>query len=54
MSEDQRHLLDDHDEFMEQLMPYPRPPPRYVQWSRLIWVLHKEANLPHQSRLQVS
>ncbi|KAK9099159.1 hypothetical protein Syun_026204 [Stephania yunnanensis] len=28
MSEDQRHLLDDHDEFMEQLMPPPRPPPR--------------------------
>ncbi|KAK9098824.1 hypothetical protein Syun_025869 [Stephania yunnanensis] len=50
MSEDQRHLLDDHDEFMEQVMPPPRPPPRleYVQRSRLIWVLHKEANLPHQ------
>ncbi|KAK9106914.1 hypothetical protein Syun_022925 [Stephania yunnanensis] len=49
MSEDQRHLLDDHDEFMEQLMPPPRPPPRqeYVQRSRLICVLHKEANLPH-------
>ncbi|KAK9169641.1 hypothetical protein Syun_001781 [Stephania yunnanensis] len=33
MSEDQRHLLDDHDEFMEQLMPPQRPPPRqeYVQ-----------------------
>ncbi|KAK9166447.1 hypothetical protein Scep_001638 [Stephania cephalantha] len=28
MSEDQRHLLDDHDEFMEQLMPPPRPPTR--------------------------
>ncbi|KAK9092170.1 hypothetical protein Syun_027081 [Stephania yunnanensis] len=28
MSEDQHHLLDDHDEFMEQLMPPPRPPPR--------------------------
>ncbi|KAK9086897.1 hypothetical protein Syun_029291 [Stephania yunnanensis] len=28
MSKDQRHLLDDHDEFMEQLMPPPRPPPR--------------------------
>ncbi|KAK9087250.1 hypothetical protein Syun_029644 [Stephania yunnanensis] len=28
MSEDQRHLLDDHDEFMEQLMSPPRPPPR--------------------------
>ncbi|KAK9111550.1 hypothetical protein Scep_019069 [Stephania cephalantha] len=28
MSEDQRHLLDDHDEFMEHLMPPPRPPPR--------------------------
>ncbi|KAK9086901.1 hypothetical protein Syun_029295 [Stephania yunnanensis] len=28
MSEDQRHLLDDHDEFMERLMPPPRPPPR--------------------------
>ncbi|KAK9167856.1 hypothetical protein Scep_003047 [Stephania cephalantha] len=27
MSEDQRHLLDDHDEFMEHLMPPPRPPP---------------------------
>ncbi|KAK9086808.1 hypothetical protein Syun_029202 [Stephania yunnanensis] len=26
MSEDQRHLVDDHDEFMEQLMPPPRPP----------------------------
>ncbi|KAK9105502.1 hypothetical protein Scep_022346 [Stephania cephalantha] len=59
MPEDQRHLLDDHDEFMEQLMPPPRPPPLlrsdwmsylvqwYVQRSRLIWVLHKEANLPH-------
>ncbi|KAK9159603.1 hypothetical protein Syun_005944 [Stephania yunnanensis] len=49
MSEDQRHLLDDHDEFMEQLMPPPRPPPRqeYVQRSRLICVLHKETNLPH-------
>ncbi|KAK9114921.1 hypothetical protein Syun_021718 [Stephania yunnanensis] len=49
MSEDQRHLLDDHDEFMEQLMPPPPPPPRqeYVQRSRLICVLHKEANLPH-------
>ncbi|KAK9106995.1 hypothetical protein Syun_023006 [Stephania yunnanensis] len=30
MSEDQRHLLDDHDEFMEQVMPPPRPPPRQV------------------------
>ncbi|KAK9119002.1 hypothetical protein Scep_017095 [Stephania cephalantha] len=30
MSEDQRHLLDDHDEFMEQLMPPPRPPTRQV------------------------
>ncbi|KAK9170284.1 hypothetical protein Syun_002424 [Stephania yunnanensis] len=29
----QRHLLDDHDEFMEQLMPPPRPPPR-------IWMGH--------------
>ncbi|KAK9160159.1 hypothetical protein Syun_006500 [Stephania yunnanensis] len=49
MSEDQRHLLDDHNEFMEQIMPPPRPPPRqeYVQRSRLICVLHKEANLPH-------
>ncbi|KAK9113761.1 hypothetical protein Syun_020558 [Stephania yunnanensis] len=28
MSEDQRHLLDDHDEFMEQLMPPPRSSPR--------------------------
>ncbi|KAK9115194.1 hypothetical protein Syun_021991 [Stephania yunnanensis] len=28
MPEDQRHLLDDHDEFMSQLMPPPRPPPR--------------------------
>ncbi|KAK9127785.1 hypothetical protein Syun_016582 [Stephania yunnanensis] len=28
MSGDQRHLLDDHDEFMEQLMQPPRPPPR--------------------------
>ncbi|KAK9163252.1 hypothetical protein Syun_004154 [Stephania yunnanensis] len=28
MPEDQHHLLDDHDEFMEQLMPPPRPPPR--------------------------
>ncbi|KAK9114047.1 hypothetical protein Syun_020844 [Stephania yunnanensis] len=28
MSKDQRHLLDGHDEFMEQLMPPPRPPPR--------------------------
>ncbi|KAK9107604.1 hypothetical protein Syun_023615 [Stephania yunnanensis] len=28
MSEDQRHLLDDHVEFMEQLMLPPRPPPR--------------------------
>ncbi|KAK9169450.1 hypothetical protein Syun_001590 [Stephania yunnanensis] len=28
MSKDQRHLLDDHDEFMEQLMPPPRPPPQ--------------------------
>ncbi|KAK9142997.1 hypothetical protein Syun_012397 [Stephania yunnanensis] len=50
MSEDQRHLLDDHDEFMEQLMHPPRPSPRqeYVQRSCLIWVLHKETNLPHQ------
>ncbi|KAK9106778.1 hypothetical protein Syun_022789 [Stephania yunnanensis] len=49
MPEDQRHLSDDHDEFMKQLMPPPRPPLRqeYVQRSRLIWVLHKEANLPH-------
>ncbi|KAK9121697.1 hypothetical protein Syun_019314 [Stephania yunnanensis] len=28
MYEDQRHLLDDHDEFIEQLMPPPRTPPR--------------------------
>ncbi|KAK9089541.1 hypothetical protein Scep_028623 [Stephania cephalantha] len=28
MSEDQRHLLDDHDEFISQLTPPPRPPPR--------------------------
>ncbi|KAK9107415.1 hypothetical protein Syun_023426 [Stephania yunnanensis] len=28
MSKDQRHLLDDHDEFMEQLVPPPLPPPR--------------------------
>ncbi|KAK9142500.1 hypothetical protein Syun_011900 [Stephania yunnanensis] len=28
MSEDQRHLLDNHDEFMEHLMPPPRPPPQ--------------------------
>ncbi|KAK9089157.1 hypothetical protein Scep_028239 [Stephania cephalantha] len=28
LPEDQRHLLDDHDEFMSQLTPPPRPPPR--------------------------
>ncbi|KAK9111440.1 hypothetical protein Scep_018959 [Stephania cephalantha] len=28
MLEDIHHLLDDHDEFMSQLMPPPRPPPR--------------------------
>ncbi|KAK9083205.1 hypothetical protein Scep_029676 [Stephania cephalantha] len=28
MSEDRHHLLDDHDEFMSQLMPPPRLPPR--------------------------
>ncbi|KAK9133241.1 hypothetical protein Scep_012769 [Stephania cephalantha] len=28
MPEDRHHLLDDHDEFMSQLMPPPRPPPR--------------------------
>ncbi|KAK9166394.1 hypothetical protein Scep_001585 [Stephania cephalantha] len=28
MPEDKHHLLDDHDEFMSQLMPPPRPPPR--------------------------
>ncbi|KAK9106983.1 hypothetical protein Syun_022994 [Stephania yunnanensis] len=35
MFEDQRHFLDDHDEFMEQLMPPPRPLPRqeYVHRS---------------------
>ncbi|KAK9135003.1 hypothetical protein Syun_014333 [Stephania yunnanensis] len=36
MSEDQRHLLDDHDEFMEQLMPPPRPPPRQKYVQRVI------------------
>ncbi|KAK9105415.1 hypothetical protein Scep_022259 [Stephania cephalantha] len=28
MPEDRHHLLDDHDEFMSQLMPPPRPPPQ--------------------------
>ncbi|KAK9139582.1 hypothetical protein Scep_009263 [Stephania cephalantha] len=28
LPEDQHHLLDDHDEFMSQLTPPPRPPPR--------------------------
>ncbi|KAK9088294.1 hypothetical protein Scep_027376 [Stephania cephalantha] len=28
LPEDQRHLLDDHDEFISQLTPPPRPPPR--------------------------
>ncbi|KAK9083479.1 hypothetical protein Scep_029950 [Stephania cephalantha] len=28
MPEDRHHLLDDHDEFMSQLMPPPQPPPR--------------------------
>ncbi|KAK9126062.1 hypothetical protein Scep_014908 [Stephania cephalantha] len=28
LPEDQRHLLDDHDEFMSQLTSLPRPPPR--------------------------
>ncbi|KAK9114860.1 hypothetical protein Syun_021657 [Stephania yunnanensis] len=28
MPEDRHHLLDDHDEFMSQLMLPPRPPPR--------------------------
>ncbi|KAK9151059.1 hypothetical protein Syun_009368 [Stephania yunnanensis] len=28
MPKDQRHLLDDHDEFMSQLIPPPQPPPR--------------------------
>ncbi|KAK9098235.1 hypothetical protein Syun_025280 [Stephania yunnanensis] len=28
MPEDRHHLLDDHNEFMSQLMPPPRPPPR--------------------------
>ncbi|KAK9083971.1 hypothetical protein Scep_030442 [Stephania cephalantha] len=57
--EDQRHLLDDHDEFMEHLMP-PRDHRHgksdwmsylflwYVHRWHLIWVLHREAKLHHQ------
>ncbi|KAK9134612.1 hypothetical protein Syun_013942 [Stephania yunnanensis] len=45
MPEDQRHLLDDHDEFMSQLMPPPRPPPRYMHQWHLILVLLIEKEL---------
>ncbi|KAK9111551.1 hypothetical protein Scep_019070 [Stephania cephalantha] len=32
LPEDQRHLLDDHDEFMSQLTPPPRPPHDNSDW----------------------
>ncbi|KAK9135612.1 hypothetical protein Syun_014942 [Stephania yunnanensis] len=49
MPKDQRHLLDDHDEFMSQLMPlrdhrHDNSDWMYVHRWHLIWVLHREAN----------
>ncbi|KAK9106637.1 hypothetical protein Syun_022648 [Stephania yunnanensis] len=60
MSEDQRHLLDDHDKFMKQLMPPPRPPPRQEIWMghaflapEFVWWLSSidivTANAPDES-----
>ncbi|KAK9158540.1 hypothetical protein Scep_005114 [Stephania cephalantha] len=39
MPEDIHHLLDDHDEFMLQLMPPPRPPPRHSDWMFYLFLM---------------